>query len=99
MGDIDGDGFLEIVQGTNEEYVRGEAANVRLSTFATLVGLSPINGRVYAVDHQGSLSPRVAGNPAGPYLPGWPVKIAIFTGHPGRYGPAGFPATRGLRLP
>jgi hypothetical protein len=73
VGDIDGDGFLEIVQGTNEEYVRGEAGNVRLTTFGLLVGLSPINGRVYAIDHQGSLSPRVAGNPAGPYVPGWPV--------------------------
>ncbi len=79
VGDIDGDGFLEIVQGTNEEYVRGESGNVKLTLFASLVGLAPINGRVYAVDHQGSLSPRVAGNPAGPYLPGWPVKIAIFT--------------------
>ena len=79
VGDIDGDGFLEIVQGTNEEYVRGEAANVRLTLFANLAGLSPINGRVYAVDHEGSLSPRVAGNPAGPYLPGWPVKIALFS--------------------
>ena len=26
IGDIDGDGWLEIVQGTNEEYVRGESA-------------------------------------------------------------------------
>ncbi len=79
VGDIDGDGFLEIVQGTNEEYVRGEAANVQLSLFAGLAGLSPVNGRIYAVDHEGSLSPRVAGNPAGPYLPGWPVKIAVFS--------------------
>ncbi len=78
VGDIDGDGFLEIVQGTNEEYVRGEKGNVQISFFAGLFGLSAINGRVYAIDHEGSLSPRVAGNPAGPYLPGWPVKIAIF---------------------
>jgi ATP-dependent DNA helicase RecQ len=41
--------------------------------------LEPVNGRLYAVDHQGTLSPRVAGNPAGPYLPGWPVKIALFS--------------------
>ncbi|MEB2285259.1 MAG: FG-GAP-like repeat-containing protein [Myxococcales bacterium] len=79
IGDIDGDGFLEIVQGTNEEYVRGEPANVQLSFFAGMAGLAPVNGRIYAVDHAGSLSPRVAGNPAGPYLPGWPVKIALFT--------------------
>jgi hypothetical protein len=78
VGDIDGDGFLEIVQGTNEEYVRGESGNVELSTFANLFGLSPINGRVYAIAHDGTSSPRVAGNPAGPFLPGWPVKIAIF---------------------
>ena len=78
VGDIDGDGFLEIVQGTNEEYVRGESGNVDVSFFAGVFGLSPINGRVYAIDHEGSLSPRVATNPAGPYLPGWPVKVAIF---------------------
>jgi hypothetical protein len=52
---------------------------VALTFFAGVAGLAPINGRVYAVDHQGSQSPRVTGNPAGPYLPGWPVKIAIFT--------------------
>ncbi|MCC6763419.1 MAG: VCBS repeat-containing protein [Deltaproteobacteria bacterium] len=79
IGDIDGDGFLEIVQGTNEEYVRGEDANVELSFFAGVAGLDPVNGRLYAIDHEGSLSPRVAGNPAGPYLPGWPVKIALFS--------------------
>ncbi len=78
IGDIDGDGFLEIVQGTNEEYVRGEPGNVQISTFAGFFGLSAINGRVYAVAHDGTLSPRVAGNPAGPYLPGWPVKVGIF---------------------
>jgi hypothetical protein len=78
VGDIDGDGFLEIVQGSNEEYVRGETGNVELSSFANLFGLSAINGRVYAIAHDGSLSPRVAGNAAGPFLPGWPVKIGIF---------------------
>jgi len=77
IGDIDGDGWLEIVQGTNEEYVRGESCNVDISPFAHLFGLSAINGRVYAVAHDGALSPRVVGNPAGPFLPGWPVKIAI----------------------
>ncbi len=77
IGDIDGDGWLEIVQGTNEEYVRGESGNLQISPFANLFGLSAINGRVYAVAHDGSLSPRVVGNPAGPYLPGWPVKIGI----------------------
>ena len=33
---------------------------------------------MYALAHDGDLSTRVTGNPAGPYLPGWPVKIAIF---------------------
>jgi hypothetical protein len=77
IGDIDGDGWLEIVQGTNEEYVRGEAGNVQISPFADLFGLEAINGRVYAIPHDGASSPRVVGNPAGPYLPGWPVKIGI----------------------
>ncbi len=78
VGDIDGDGFLEIVQGTNEEYVRGEDGNVVISTFANLFDIEAINGRVYAVAHDGSLSTKIAGNPAGPYIAGWPVKIAIF---------------------
>ncbi len=78
IGDIDGDGWLDIVQGTNEEYVRGEAGNVQISPFADLFGLEAINGRVYAIPHDGTLSPLVAGNPSGPYLPGWPVKIGIF---------------------
>jgi hypothetical protein len=77
IGDIDGDGDLEIVQGTNEEYVRGEAGNVQISPFANQFGIEAINGRVYAIAHDGTLSPRVVGNPAGPYLPGWPVKIGI----------------------
>lgn len=77
VADLDGDGRLEIVVGTNEEYVRGEVGNFPISFFGGLFGLDPINGRLYAVADEGVASPKVAANPAGPYLPGWPVKIGI----------------------
>jgi hypothetical protein len=51
--------------------------DLQRSPFANLFGLEAINGRVYAIPHDGSSSPRVVGNPAGPYLPGCPVKIGI----------------------
>ncbi len=80
VGDLDGDGDLEIVVGSNEEYVRGEDANFDVDhvLFAQLSSsLDLPNGRVYALSHQGSLDPAVATNVHGPFLPGWPVRVGL----------------------
>jgi hypothetical protein len=83
VGDIDGDGQLEIILGTNEEY--REEANFHITTpiiraiFELLGGSRQLgaNGRVYAVPADGNDNPDVADNPAGPFKKGWPAQIAI----------------------
>ena len=78
VGDLDGDGDLEIVLGSNEEYDRDESANFVLNngTFSLLATeLDLPNGRVYALSHLGTTDPAVAGNVHGPFLTGWPVAI------------------------
>ncbi|MGI0149090.1 MAG: hypothetical protein ACREDF_06125, partial [Thermoplasmata archaeon] len=90
VGDVTGDGEVEILVGSNEEYVRGETVNFTQTFFAALFGslTDPANGRFYAVSRMGSLDPAVAGNPSGPFFPGWPAKIGLldndllpFVGH------------------
>src|SRR5439155_1200372 len=87
IGDIDHDGSLDIVVGTNEAY--NEPINASLSSgtsmaVAELLAASgsahPANTRVYAIHKDGNNHP-CAGCPAftEPFLPGWPVKIAFFT--------------------
>ncbi len=79
IGDIDDDGALDIVVGTNECY--DEPLNVSLTsgTAAALgqllaaAGQSSCNSRVYAVEKDG------LNHPGGPFHAGWPVKIAFFT--------------------
>jgi hypothetical protein len=70
-----------IVVGTNEEYREAphfsSLGNTTASTFIALGLLSRANGRVYAIPAGGSLDPTGAGNPAGPFLPGWPARIAV----------------------
>jgi len=80
VGDLDGDGTLEIVLGSNEEYVRGEEANFYLNDplFTVIKGEFDLpNGRLYALSHLGTLDPNVADNPSGPFLAGWPVRIGM----------------------
>jgi hypothetical protein len=79
LGDIDADGAIDIVVGSNECY--DEPINVALTsgTSAALAqllsaaGQSSCNSRVYAVRKDGLNAV------GGPFLPGWPVKVAFFT--------------------
>ncbi|MDQ3987339.1 MAG: Ig-like domain-containing protein, partial [Actinomycetota bacterium] len=85
IGDLDGDGDLEVVATVNEEYdEEPNASRVReqLGDALAAADQEPGNGRVYALDARGTnadASP--ADVPAHPneqtYLPGWPARIAI----------------------
>jgi hypothetical protein len=74
VGDLDDDGSLDIVIGTNEAYdetPNSSGTSAALNQLLTLAGQSPGNTRVYAVHRNGTT------NPGGPFLPGWPVPITI----------------------
>src|SRR5262249_10951317 len=45
--------------------------------FIALGLLDQGNGRIYAIPAGGNADPAGAGNPAGPFLAGWPVHIAV----------------------
>ena len=85
LGDLDGDGDLEVVVPVNEEYE--ETPNVSLLAdplFTVLGQLSPPgNGRVYALHHDGDRHPVSAEQAATPhtqdqaYLDGWPVPLHL----------------------
>ena len=78
VGDLDGDGFNEIVAATNEQY-SGESTRFALdSRIAQIVQLLPegtvnddVMGRVYAVQHDGN---RHSG---GPFRAGWPAPVPV----------------------
>lgn len=74
VGDLDGDGFVEVVVGTNEEY-REEPNFYLEDALLSLILQSgvakPANGRLYAIQHDGN------NNPVGPFVNGWPAKIGI----------------------
>jgi hypothetical protein len=86
VGDLDRDGFPEIVLGTNEEY--GGEANGFFAASKLLKQLTQLsaNGldvgdfaldtgaRVYTVHHDGNL------HAGGPFRAGWPVKVPMIVG-------------------
>jgi hypothetical protein len=81
VGALRGDGKPVVVVGSNEEY--REASNfssVGNSSIVMYQGLGLLdraNGRVHAIPARGNDDPAGAGNPAGPELPGWPVRIGV----------------------
>jgi hypothetical protein len=83
LGDIDGDGTLDVVATVNEEYKETPNAvfDPALQQLLALAGRSG-NGRIYALHATGAAT---AGTPATEatshtqdqaYLPGWPVRVA-----------------------
>jgi hypothetical protein len=79
IGDIDHDGSLDIVVGTNECYDEPINASLSSGTSAAVAqllaaaGQASCNSRVYAIQKDGN------DHAGGPFLAGWPVKIAFFT--------------------
>src|SRR5262249_21312145 len=81
VGPLRGGKTNVVVVGTNEEYREppnfDPQGNTNVSIFIAAGLLSNANGRLYAIPAGGTTDSEVAGNPAGPFLPGWPVPIAV----------------------
>jgi hypothetical protein len=81
VGALLGDGKPVVVVGSNEEYREpsnfSSVGNSSIGTFQGLGLLDRANGRVHAIPARGNDDPAGAGNPAGPELPGWPVRIGV----------------------
>ncbi len=79
IGDIDHDGALDIVVGTNECYDEPINASLSSGTSAAVAqllaaaGQSSCNSRIYAIQKDGN------NHAGGPFHAGWPVPIAFFT--------------------
>ncbi len=83
VGDLDNDGFPEIVVGTNEEYSGendGFHADSILLEVLTSAGVDlgdfklDTGSRVYTLHHDGNL------HAGGPFRAGWPVKMPMIVG-------------------
>lgn len=85
LGDIDGNGTLEVVAAVNEEYVEPPNAvfeNPIVQLFQAVGVLESGNTRVYAVYADGAMhGPNGVERGWNPdaFLPGWPVKTALLT--------------------
>jgi hypothetical protein len=85
VGDVDGDGDLEVAVNVNEEYE--ETPNVSPARALSLQALSlvnpPGNTRTYLLHHDGTNHPKTADQVASAhpddqaYVAGWPVRIAM----------------------
>jgi len=85
LGDIDGDGRLNVVIGPNEAYKERPNAvfdNLMIQLLQLSEGLDSGNGRLYALYPEGTNrgeTPIEKGwNPAA-FMAGWPVKLAMLT--------------------
>ncbi|MEW5988408.1 MAG: S8 family serine peptidase [Chloroflexota bacterium] len=84
LGDVNGDGWLEVVIGRDEEYQEdpnNSIAPLLIEFLLDLLDESLANGRMYAIWHDGTLHD---GDPsdddgldADAFLPGWPVKLGF----------------------
>ena len=85
LGDLDGDGTLDVVAAVNEEYVEPPNAvfeNFLIQIYQATGVLESGNTRVYAVYGDGVAhggSNQVRGWNPNAFLPGWPVKTALLT--------------------
>src|SRR5262249_35604874 len=81
VGPLRGDGKPVVVVGSNEEYREASnfsaAGNSSILMYQGLGLLDRANGRLHAIPAGGNDDPAGAGNPAGPELPGWPVRIGV----------------------
>ncbi|MEY2417818.1 MAG: hypothetical protein QOG90_498 [Actinomycetota bacterium] len=82
VGDVDGDGNLEVAVNVNEEY---EETPNTVDPVAQVVSavVTPGNTRTYLLHHDGTAHPQTAATAATPnpddqaYVAGWPVAIAM----------------------
>ena len=85
LGDLDGDGRLDVVAVVNEEYNEEPNAlftSLVINLFRAAGAISPGNTRVYAVYADGAAhggSGLTKGWNPKAFLPGWPVKTALLT--------------------
>ena len=85
LGDVDGDGDLEVVANVNEEYEETPNWSAARAALLQAVGQieSPGNTRTYVLHHDGTAHPGTAATAATPhpddqaYAPGWPVKVGM----------------------